>query len=96
MNTDKITKRQKKEMREIFRRAQELITINDGCCDAIEIAQRGNSYFFSDAHLYFKFFFHPKKIKRLYWMALDGELYNSEAAFIRRLMALQLCELSLS
>lgn len=104
MNIDKLTKKEKRELQEIFRKAQDLLLMDADdsniediktgcCCGVIALAQGLNWASSSEAHDYFIFLFKPEDCCNCDpWM---GNFYTHKDQ-LRRLMALQLCELSLS
>jgi hypothetical protein len=106
----KLTKQEKTELREIFRRAQDCLSmketswqdrgISEFCCFAIDIAE-GNTFGMGDVKgtLAYEYFCHLFKEASFSSAWPFGDTQNNEIddkSQDRRLMALQLCELSLT
>ncbi len=97
-----LTRKQKTQLREIFQRAQDILTINSStecyCCHAIDLAEglrygdgrRNNTL----ADRYFCELFMPENEYPPAWLCWPEAGFEKQQ--YRRLMALQLCELSLS
>ena len=99
MNIDELTEEEKRELREVFCRAQDLIQPSYGVCNVLTLINYldGGSYNKNTmAQKYFELLFKPKHRHRAYWMADMNEDSASKNVYLRRLMALQLAELSLS
>ena len=98
-----LSKKQKQQLRKIFRDAQDILMVEnlgegeEFCCHALDIAQ-GLKYGGSEANKtlafqYFAYLFRPSRFDCV-WFCFNDQTKNKDQ--ICRLMALQLCELSLS
>lgn len=103
-----LTPTEKKRLRKIFRQAQDNLIVDfyrdngdsksEFCCHAIDEAE-GNVFGTGEdkkilSYQYFKYLFKPRSVVSV-WFRNDGTQTNEDIQ-IRRLMALQLCELSLT